>query len=120
MAELAVENDDLVLHLTAAEKLEGAHRDLHSPLHTVSAIEVLDDAHAPADRLGFKVGTRIPGIIEVAGIHGPNHKLFAAVHRDTPRGVRITFEDAAFDEWVVGAADPELVAAQLRAAIGRG
>jgi len=120
MAELVVEDDNLVLHLTAAEKLEGAHRDLRAPLSGVSAIEVLDDAHAPADRLGFKVGTRIPGIIEVASVHGLDQKLFAAVHRDTPRGIRIAFEEGAFDEWIVGCADPEQVAAQLRAALGRG
>jgi hypothetical protein len=114
LADLAVEDDRLVLHLTRAEKLEGTHRDLQVPLAAIREIEVLDDAHGPADRLGFKIGARIPGVIEVGTVQGLKRRLFAAVHRDTPRGIRITFEDASFDEWIVGCPDPEQVAAQLR------
>jgi hypothetical protein len=114
MAELQVQDDQLVLHLTPAEKVEGVHGDLHAPLASVSAIELLDDAHAEADRIGFKVGTRIGGVIEVAAVHGLKRNFFAAVHHDTPRGVRISFSEGAFDEWIVGCDDPEAVAARLR------
>jgi hypothetical protein len=120
MAELHVEGDQLVLHLTPAEKLEGTHGDLHAPLAAVRTIEVLEDAHGPADRVGFKIGTRIPGIIEVATVQGLKRRLFAAVHHNTPRGIRVAFEGAAFDEWIVGCADPETVAAQLRGSIRAG
>jgi hypothetical protein len=114
MAELQVEGSDLVLHLSGAEKVEGVHGDLRVPLATVTGIEVLDDAHAPAGiRAGFKVGTRIPGVIEVGTIRGRTKKLFAAVHHDTPRGVRVSLEGATFDEWIVGCADPEGVVAGL-------
>jgi hypothetical protein len=113
MAELRVEGATLVLHLTAAEKLEAAHGDLRAPLSAVRGVEILDDAHGPVGiAAGMKIGTRLPGVVEVGTILGPQ-KLFAAVHRDTPRGLRVTLEGTAYDEWIVGLADPETVASTL-------
>lgn len=114
MAELVVEGDDLVLHLTGAEKLEAVHGDLRVPLAAVTAVEVMDDAHHAADLIGVKVGTRIPRVVEVATVHGLDRTVFAAVHRATPRGVRVVLSGADHDEWIVGCADPEAVAARLR------
>ena len=112
MAELRVEGDELVLHLSMAEKAEAVHGDLRVPVSAVTGVEILDDAHGPADR-GFKVGARLPGVTEVATIYGEDKKIFAAVHRNTPRGLRITLSGAYYDEWIVGCADPESVAATL-------
>lgn len=121
MAELLIEDDQLVLRLTTAEKVEGVHGDLHVPLSAVRAIEVLDDAHAPVCiSSGIKIGTRIPGFIEVGTIQGLSRRRFAAVHHDTPRGLRVELEDSSFDEWIVGCAHPEATAAQLRGVIGAG
>jgi uncharacterized protein len=114
MAELRIDGNEVVLHLTAAEKIEGVHGDLRAPLSAVRAIEVLDDAHAPVGvHAGIKIGTRIPGVVEVGTVQGRTKRLFAAVHRDTPRGLRIRLEGTAYDEWIVGCADPEAVAAGL-------
>lgn len=114
MAELQVDGDELVLHLSAAEKIEGVHGDLRAPLSAVHGIEVLDDAHGPVGiRAGVKIGTRIPGVIEVGIVQGRKRRLFAAVHHDTPRGLRIRLQGTPFDEWVVGCADPEALAARL-------
>ena len=114
MAELRVEGDTLVLHLTAVEKLEGVHGDLRAPLSAVRGVEILDDAHEPVGiTSGMKIGTRLPGMIEVGTILGQTHKLFAAVHNDTPRGLRIRLEGTAYDQWIVGLVDPETVAATL-------
>jgi uncharacterized protein len=114
MAELRIDGNQLVLHLSAAEKLEGVHGDLRAPLSAVRGVEVLNDAHAPAGvRAGIKIGTRIPGVIEVGIVQGATQRLFAAVHRDTPRGLRVRFEGTSYDEWIVGCADPEAVAAGL-------
>lgn len=114
MAELNVEGDELVLHLSGVEKVEGVHRDLRAPLSAVRGLEVLDDAHGPAGiRAGVKVGTRIPGIVEVGTIQGLTRRLFAAVHHDTPRGLRVRLDGTSFDEWIVGCTDPEAVAARL-------
>ncbi|MGH9067924.1 MAG: hypothetical protein ACRD0J_10610 [Acidimicrobiales bacterium] len=114
MADLRVEGDELVLHLTGMEKVEGVHGDLRVPISAVSGIEVLDDAHTPAGiRAGVKLGTRIPGVIEVGTVQGLTSRIFAAVHHDTPRGVRVRLEGATYDEWIVGCADPESVVAGL-------
>jgi hypothetical protein len=112
MAELRIDGDDLVLHLSGTEKAVAVHGDLRAPLSAIRSIDILDDAHGPADR-GFKVGMRLPGVAEVAAIHSDGRKIFAAVHHDTPRGLRISFEGASYDEWIVGCADPETVASVL-------
>jgi hypothetical protein len=114
MAELAIEGDELVLHLSGAEKVEGVHRDLRVPLSAVRGVAVLADAHRAAGlRAGVKIGTRIPGVVEVGIVQGRTRRLFVAVHHDTPRGLRIELDGARFDEWIVGCADPETVAARL-------
>jgi hypothetical protein len=114
MAELSIEGDELVLHLSAAEKLEGAHRDLRAPLSVVRGVEVLEDAHQAAGiRTGVKIGTRIPGVVEVGTVQGRTHRRFVAVHHDTPRGLRIQLDGTSFDEWIVGCSDPEAVVARL-------
>jgi hypothetical protein len=112
MAELRVEGGELVLHLSGAEKVEAVHGDLRVPISAVTGVEILDDVHGPADR-GVKVGTRLPGVIEVGIVLAGGRKIFAAVHRDTPRGLRISLSDVSYDEWIVGCADPESVAATL-------
>ena len=112
MAELLIEGDALVLHLSRMEEFEAVHGDLRAPLSAVRSVEVLDDAHEPVDH-GFKVGERLPGVSEVASVRTGGQRIFAAVHHDTPRGVRVVFEGAAYDAWIVGAADPEKVAAEL-------
>ena len=114
MAELRVQDGDLVLHLTAAEKVEGVHGDLRVPLSAVRGVEILDDAHAPVGvHAGVKIGTRLPGVVEVGTVQGRTKRLFAAVHHDTPRGLRVRLEGSSYDEWIVGCADPESVAAGL-------
>ncbi|MDA8297614.1 MAG: hypothetical protein M0004_13700 [Actinomycetota bacterium] len=112
MAELQVDGDTLVLRLARLEKLEAVHGDLRAPRAAVRAIAVLEDAHAPADR-GLKVGERLPGRSEVATVHAQGERLFAAVHHDTPRGLRIDFQGTDYDAWIVGCADPEAVKAAL-------
>ena len=113
MAHLEVSEDELVLRLSTAEKLEGIHGDLRAPLTSVASVEVLEDAHRAADLVGLRAGTRLARIIEVASVHGVSRTIFAAVHHDTPRGVRVTLRDQPYDEWVVGCADPEAVAASI-------
>jgi uncharacterized protein len=112
MAELQVEGAELVLHLSGLEKAAAVHGDLRVPLSAVRAVEVLEDAHEPADH-GFKVGERLPRVVEVATVRAGGKKIFAAVHHDTPRGVRIVLDGADHDEWIVGCQDPEAVKSQI-------
>jgi hypothetical protein len=74
MAELVVDGDDLVLRLSGVEKVEGLHGDLRVPRSSLVRVEVLDDAHAAAGfHAGVKVGTRLPGVIEVGRALGIDH-----------------------------------------------
>ena len=114
MAELRLEGDELVLHLSGAEKAEAVHGDLRVPVSALRGVEVLNDAHNwTGIGVGFKVGMRVPGVATVATVHGHGEKVFVAVHGGTPRGVRVRLEGAPWDEWIVGCADPEAVAASL-------
>ena len=89
MAELQLEGDELVLHLSGAEKAEAVRGDLRVPLSAVRGVEVVDDAHSwTGIGAGFKVGMRVPGSATVATVRGHGEKVFVAVHGDTPRGVR--------------------------------
>ncbi len=112
MAELKIEGDDVILHLSTGEKMESVHSDLRAPLSTVRSVEILEDAHEPADH-GLKFGGRLPGVFEVATVATSGEKLFAAVHHNTPRGIRINFDNGKYDAWIVGCPDPEAIKAQL-------
>ena len=114
MAALQLEGDELVLHLSGAEKAEAVRGDLRVPRTAVRGVEVVDDAHSwTGIGVGFKVGMRLPGSATVATVRGHGEKVFVAVHGDTPRGVRVRLEGAPWDEWIVGCADPEAVAVTL-------
>jgi hypothetical protein len=60
----------------------------------------------------MKIGMRLPGTA-VATIVKPGHKIFAAVHRATPRGVRVVLADAKWEAWIVGSEDPEALRASI-------
>ena len=112
MAQLTANANELILTLTRAEKLESLHGDLRVPRSAVVGVDVLEDAHGAADIVGLKVGTRLAGVTEVATVHGAT-TIFAAVHRDTPRGVRVRLSGVDQDEWIVGCVDPEAVVAAI-------
>jgi hypothetical protein len=115
MAVLNRDGDDLVLTLSTLEKAESLHGDIRAPLAAVRGVEVLDDAiHAVH---GLKLpGARWPGKIAVGTFVGRHRKkTFAVVHHDTPRGLRVRLEGAAFDELLVGCDDPEAVQRRLDA-----
>lgn len=112
MATIEVDGSDLVLHLSAGEHALVVRGNPRAPISSLRGAEVLEDAHEPADH-GFRVGERIPGVSEVLTIHDQGEKIFAAVHHSTPRGVRLRFEGADWDAWIVGCEDPESVIAAL-------
>ena len=112
MAELSVEGDELVVRLRPVEKLEAVHGEVRVPLGSVKTVEVLDDAvHAVH---GIRVGTGVPGSIAIGTFTSRDAHIFAVVHHDTRRGVRIGLEGAQFDELIVGCEDPEAVAASIK------
>jgi hypothetical protein len=116
MAELIVVGDSLEVRLKALEKAEAVHSEVRVPVSSVRNVEVLDDAVAAVH--GFRVGTGVPGWVAIGTFTSRNCHIFAVVHHNTPRGVRVTLEGAQFDELIVGCDDPESVAATLRRLAG--
>jgi uncharacterized protein len=114
VAELEVKGGELILRLSVIEKTEAVHGDLHIPLSAVRNVDVLDDAHEMTRvKIGLKVGMRIPGRASVAVVRRDGRKIFVAVHHETPRAVRVRLDGDSYDEWIVGATNPESVIANL-------
>jgi hypothetical protein len=112
VAELNCEGDELVMTLSAMEKVEAVHGDIRVPMSSVRAVEVLDDVvHAVNGRKS--VGAAWPGEFAIGTFHAEQTKTFAAVHHETRRGVRVRLEGTQFDELVVGCRNPEEVASRL-------
>ena len=116
MAELTVINDQLVLKLSAVEKAEAVHGDLHVSISEVQKVVIINDAiEMTRIKTGFKVGMRAPGYATVAIVRRPGYKAFVAVHHDTPKAIRVSVKgDYSYNEWIVGVADPESVLASLK------
>ncbi len=113
VAALEIEGAELVLRLSPGEVAESMHEELRVPLTEVVLAEILEDAHGAADQ-GLKTGMRIPGVAEVGTVHTEGKRIFVAVHRSTPRGVRVELQNGSFDEWIVGCADPESLVEQIQ------
>lgn len=112
MAELTVQGDELVLSLSAGERLEAVRgEDVRVPLASMRDVEVLEDALAAVH--GIRTGTGIPGVLVVGTIRSHGTKQFVVVHHGHPRGVQVTLEGADYDALIVGCEDPEAVAAKL-------
>ena len=113
MADLEVEGNELVLHLRAIEKAEGAHGDIRLPLSAVTAVRSVDDPW-PELRGIRAPGTGLPNVIAVGTRRGKFGKDFAAVHGKGP-AVVVELEGADYSRLVVTADD-----AAARASPSRG
>lgn len=113
MATLEVDGTDLVLELTAAEKLEGMHRTIRIPLEAVTAVRAVDDAWGELRGLRAP-GTGIPGVIAVGTRRGTDVKDFAAVHGKGP-AVVVELEGAQFGRLVASVDDAPATAAAITA-----
>jgi hypothetical protein len=114
VGELRVDGDELVLELSTLEKAEAMRSNPRAPLSSIHGVDVIDDAHAwTGVGVGFRIGMRLPGSATVATVHREGEKVFVAVHKDTPRAVRVQFTNDPWDVWIVGCADPESVAASV-------
>lgn len=113
MAELVRTGDDLVLKLTGMEKLEAVHGDIQVPLSSVQSITVVDDViHAVH---GMKMpGSRIPGVLAFGTFISGQETIFAVVHHQHKRGVKVVLQGARYHALIIGAEDPE----QLVSALG--
>jgi hypothetical protein len=118
MADLEVDGDELVLHLRAIEKAEGAHGDIRVPLSAVTAVRSVDDPW-PELRGIRAPGTGLPNVIAVGTRRGGFGKDFAAVHGKGP-AIVVELEGQDFSRIVVTADDAAARARTISAAAGKG
>jgi hypothetical protein len=112
MAEVVLEDDEFVVRLSLLEKAETAQSDVRVPRSAVTSVEVVEH---PVDAVGgWKlIGARLSGSFAIGTFVVEGRRVFAVVHRDTGRGVRIKLSRGSFYEMVIGCDDPEGVAASL-------
>ena len=119
MAELIVDDWDLVVRLTLGEKIWGFHGDIRVRLPSIVSV-----APDPKPWLGLR-GWRMAGIsfggIAVLGTrrHGDGYD-FCVLHRDRP-AVRVDLSTGRFSRLVIGVpegGDPQAEAARIAAAAG--
>jgi hypothetical protein len=119
MAELIVDNWDLVVRLTLGEKIGGFHGNIRVRLTAVVSV-----APDPEPWLGLRgwrmTGVAFPGRV-VLGTrrHGDGYD-FCVLHRDQP-AVRVNMASGRFSRFVIGVpagTDPAAEAARIAGAAG--
>jgi hypothetical protein len=116
MAQVVVSGNTVTLALTKVERLEGFHGDIVAPVSSVTAVRASDDLWS--ELRGIRApGTGIPKVIAVSTRRGSFGKDFAVVHGTGP-GVVVEFAGEEFQRWVVSAADPGPVVAEVSVAAG--
>ncbi len=113
VAECVAVGDQLVVRLSATEKLESVHADVSVPLSSVRSVEVVENALDFVH--GLRVGTGIPGSTAVGTFTSKTARIFGVIHHGNHRGLRILLEGADFDEILIGCPDPESMAAGIPA-----
>ena len=119
MAELIVDDEDLLLHLTLGEKIWGLHGDIRVRLSSIVSV-----APDPRPWLGLRgwrmAGVSFPGHVGLGTRrHGSGYD-FCILHRDRP-AVRVDMASGRFSRLIVcgpEGADPEAEAARIAAAAG--
>jgi hypothetical protein len=117
MAQLIIDDGELMLALSRRERFGALHGDIRVPLDAVAEVAVTD---APFGELrGMRApGTGIPRVIALGtwrALRG--EKGFAAVYRGTP-GVVVRLSGTEFSWLCVSADAPQAVVDRIRAASG--
>jgi uncharacterized protein len=119
VAELIVDDKDLVVHLTPGEKVWGLHGDIRVPLSAIVSV-----AADPKPWLGLRgwrmTGISFPGHAALGTRrHGDGYD-FCMLHRDRP-AVRVDVAQGRFSRFVISApedGDAQAEAARIAAAAG--
>jgi hypothetical protein len=115
---MQIDGTELVLHLRAIEKAEGAHGDIRVPLSAVTAVRAVDDPW-PELRGIRAPGTGLPNVVAVGTRRGKFGKDFAAVHGKGP-AVVVELEGADYERLVVTLDDAAAQARRVAEAVGKG
>jgi len=110
LATLAVDGNDLLVRLSALEKIGALRGNIRVPLDSVRTVRVSD---SPWSELrGIRApGTGLPGVISLCTRRGAGIHDFAAVYGRRPALV-VEMTGASFDRLVVSCADAAEAAAR--------
>jgi uncharacterized protein len=117
MAFLTIAGDELVLELTAKEKLAGLHGDIRVPLSAVRDVRVEHDG------LGAVQGLRAPGLALPGRVkigtwwRRRGRRTFVVVRRGMP-AIRVRLAGTKPDELLVSTSSADTLAEALRARAG--
>jgi hypothetical protein len=116
VARISIVGSDLVVHLSALEKLGAVHGDVRIALSSISSCRV---SHEPWTEVrGIRApGTGIPGVIALGARRGGVHD-FTAVYRKVP-AVVVELTGAKFDRLVISQEDADEAAASINQALER-
>ena len=111
MAELQIQDSELVLHLSPVERMEGLHGDVRVPLSSVTAARSVDDLWQ--ELRGMRaLGTGAPGTLAVGTWRGGFGKDFAVVHGHGP-GVVVEVAGERYARLLASMSDAAVIATHL-------
>jgi hypothetical protein len=113
MADVAREGNEIILRLSAGERIMAMHRDVRVPLSAVQSVDVVDEPIRRIQGLkprNFKVfGGYWPGWFAYGSFFdgAVRQLLFAAVNGRKPRGLEITLDGAKYTRLLVSLDNPD-------------
>lgn len=111
MAEVRIEGDDVVVHLSAIEKVGAVHGEPRAPLSSVTAARAVADVWTELRGMRSP-GTVFPGEIMLGTTRGQFGKDFCAVSKHRA-GVVVEMEGQEFKRFLVSTDGSEQVVAAL-------
>jgi hypothetical protein len=116
MAEISVEDGQVVIHLGLAERIGALRKDFAFPRSAVRTVRVVDKPFGEISGMRLP-GTRIPGVIALGTWRRREGRDFVAVYRNT-RGivVEVDANQANYRRIILSSKDPDGVRDLLTAA----
>ena len=112
MASIQLSGDELVVRLTAPEKLSALHGDVRVPARAIKTVAV---ERRPLDAVrGLRApGLSIPRRTKIGTWRRFRHRDFVVARRGMP-AVRVRLAGAPFDDLLISTPDAEAAAAAIR------
>jgi hypothetical protein len=119
MAELRIDEGQISVRLSLAEKIGALHKDLQFPRAAVRTVRVVDNPFGEIGGMRLP-GTRVPGVMALGTWRRRKGWDFVAVYRGQ-RGivVEVDANQAAYQRIILSAKDPDGIRDQLAADAGR-
>ena len=115
MGAITINGTSVDVRFTRGEKVAGLLRDIEVPLRCVRAVAVEPDG-LQAARGVRAPGLAVPGMRKIGTWRGKGFRTAVSVRRDQ-KALRLVLEDHRYSEILIGVADADHVASQLRQAM---